>query len=64
LDLHQNQFEFHFTVGKLQVLLSKGAAAATESPLAALVLEKFGLNFSLAKFDMQVGVSLGYSQIL
>jgi vacuolar protein sorting-associated protein 13A/C len=61
LDLHQKQFELHFTVGKLQVLLSKGNAAGSESPLAALVLEKFGLDFALAKFDMQVGVSLGYA---
>jgi hypothetical protein len=60
LDLHQNQFEFHFTVGRLQALLSKGDAAGMESPLAEVVLERFGLDFELAKFDMQVGVSLGY----
>ncbi|KIM32678.1 hypothetical protein M408DRAFT_326439 [Serendipita vermifera MAFF 305830] len=59
LDLHQKQFEFHFTVGKLQALLSKGNAAGVESPLAEVVLEKFGLDFGLAKFDMQIGVSLG-----
>jgi hypothetical protein len=39
--------------------LSKGDAAGKESPLAEVVLERFGLDFELAKFDMQVGVSLG-----
>lgn len=61
LDLHQKQFEFHFTVGKLEALLSKGNAAGAEAPLAALVLERFGLDFALAKFDMKIGVSLGYA---
>jgi vacuolar protein sorting-associated protein 13A/C len=43
----------------LHASLSKGTAAGSESPLAELVLERFGLDFGLAKFDMQVGVSLG-----
>lgn len=59
MSLHQNQFEFRFTVGRLQAMLSKGDAAGIESPLAELVLDSFALDFALAKFDMKVGVSLG-----
>ncbi|KAG8790912.1 hypothetical protein FRC17_008835, partial [Serendipita sp. 399] len=59
LDLHQNQFEIHFTVGKLKVMMSKGSATREEIPLAELALERFSFDFELAKFDMQVGVALG-----
>lgn len=59
LDLHQKQFEFHFTVGKLHALLSKANTSGIEAPLAEVVLERFGLDFALAKFDMQVDVALG-----
>ena len=58
LDLKQHQFELHFVVDRLQASLFKAGSDGIERPLAEVVLEGFNLDFALAKFDMQVDVTL------
>ncbi|KIO33566.1 hypothetical protein M407DRAFT_3889 [Tulasnella calospora MUT 4182] len=57
--IKQHTFEFSFKVEKLQASLYKDDSNGTpEKLLAELQLYRFDLDFALAKFDMQVDISL------
>ncbi|KAG8928477.1 hypothetical protein FRC01_005870 [Tulasnella sp. 417] len=57
--IKQHTFEFSFKVEKLQASLYKDEGNGTpEKLLAELQLYRFDLDFALAKFDMQVDISL------
>ncbi|CAE6488407.1 unnamed protein product [Rhizoctonia solani] len=58
MQLHQHTVEFSFAVEKLQASLYKTAPDGTEKLLANTVLEGFALQFAMAMFNMDVGVSL------
>ncbi|KAG8691548.1 hypothetical protein FRC11_001538 [Ceratobasidium sp. 423] len=58
MQLHQHTVEFSFAVEKLQASLYKTASDGTEKLLANTVLEGFALQFTMAMFNMDVGVSL------
>ncbi|CAE6434049.1 unnamed protein product, partial [Rhizoctonia solani] len=58
MQLHQHTVEFSFEVEKLQASLYKTAPDGTERLLANTVLEGFALQFAMAMFNMDVGVSL------
>lgn len=57
-DLHQRIFEFDFAVEKVQASLFKVQAGQKDLHLADAVLEGFGLEFALKKFDMSVELFL------
>jgi vacuolar protein sorting-associated protein 13A/C len=56
-ELHQHTFELAFSVDQLKVLVSK-STGGQEKALGDLSLERFALDFALAKYDMQVDVRL------
>ncbi|CAE6413624.1 unnamed protein product [Rhizoctonia solani] len=58
LQLHQHTVEFTFEVERLEASLYKTALDGTEKLLANTVLEGFALQFAMAMFNMDVGVSL------
>ncbi|CAE6445232.1 unnamed protein product [Rhizoctonia solani] len=58
MQLHQHTVEFSFEVEKLQASLYKTAPDGTEKLLANTVLEGFALQFAMAMFNMDVGLSL------
>lgn len=57
-DLHQHVVDLDFTVDTVEATLSKTARDGTERPLGDVVLQQFGLNFVMQKFDMKVDVRL------
>ncbi|KAK0233092.1 hypothetical protein IW262DRAFT_1304036 [Armillaria fumosa] len=57
-DIHQHIFDFDFRVDELKVSLYKAAADNVEKALGNVSLDKFSLNFALAKYDMKVDVNL------
>ncbi|KAG8981485.1 hypothetical protein FRB94_008774 [Tulasnella sp. JGI-2019a] len=57
--LHQHMFEFAFEVQQLRASLFKSNEGAPEKPLATVVLERFGLQFDMAKYNMNVDLALG-----
>jgi vacuolar protein sorting-associated protein 13A/C len=59
-ELHQHIFELAFSVDQLRVLVSKTNSDSEEKLLGDVNLERFALDFALAKFDMQVDVRLRY----
>lgn len=56
--MEQKTFQFAFAVKELRANLSRSAEDGTETPLAAAVLDGFGLDFALRKYDMTVDVVL------
>jgi vacuolar protein sorting-associated protein 13A/C len=56
--LQQINFEFSFSVGKLQASLFKSTSATAEKALADATLEGFGLTFAQRKYDMSVDLFL------
>ncbi|KAH7345058.1 hypothetical protein B0J17DRAFT_763771 [Rhizoctonia solani] len=58
MQLHQHTVEFTFEVERLEASLYKTALDSTEKLLANTVLEGFALQFAMAMFNMDVGVSL------
>ncbi|KAJ1311504.1 hypothetical protein OPQ81_009991 [Rhizoctonia solani] len=58
MQLHQHTVEFSFDVERLQASLYKTAPDGTEKLLANTVLEGFALQFAMAMFNMDVGISL------
>lgn len=62
--LHQHLFEFAFQVETLQASLFKTDPAGVDKLLAKASLERFALEFALAKFDMKVDIALRCGDIL
>jgi vacuolar protein sorting-associated protein 13A/C len=56
--MQQINFEFSFSVGKLQASLFKSTSATAEKVLADATLEGFGLTFAQRKYDMSVDLFL------
>jgi vacuolar protein sorting-associated protein 13A/C len=56
--MQQINFEFSFSVGKLQASLFKSTSATAEKPLADATLEGFGLRFAQRQYDMSVDLFL------
>jgi len=56
--MQQINFEFSFSVGKLQASLFKSTSATAEKALADATLEGFGLTFAQRKYDMSVDLFL------
>jgi vacuolar protein sorting-associated protein 13A/C len=56
--LHQHIFELNFQVDELRASLSKSTAEGTENLLGEVSLGQFGLDFTLAKYDMHVDINL------
>jgi vacuolar protein sorting-associated protein 13A/C len=56
--MHQIQFEFAFSVGKLQASLFKSTSPTAEEALANATLEGFGLTFAQRQYDMSVDLFL------
>ncbi|KAJ7254114.1 hypothetical protein B0H12DRAFT_1202424 [Mycena haematopus] len=57
-ELHQHIFELNFQVDNLRASLAKTASDGVEKTLGDVELQRFGLFFALAKFDMKVDVNL------
>lgn len=57
-ELQQVNFEFSFSVGKLQASIFRSTSATTEKPLANASLEGFGLTFLQRKYEMSVDLFL------
>lgn len=57
-ELQQVNFEFSFSVGKLQASLFRSTSATTERALAYASLEDFGLTFIQRKYEMSVDLFL------
>ncbi|KAK7064233.1 hypothetical protein R3P38DRAFT_3417731, partial [Favolaschia claudopus] len=57
-ELHQHIFELDFQVDTLRASLTKTGSDGVEKPLGDVDLQRFGLIFALAKFDMRVDVNL------
>lgn len=57
-ELQQVNFEFMFSVGKLQASLFRSTSASTEKPLASASLEGFGLTFLQRKYERSVDLFL------
>lgn len=57
-DIQQRTFEFEFNVGELKASLLKSTPSGPDKLLAVAVLQNFGLDFVLRKWDMAVNVYL------
>ncbi|KAE9408077.1 vacuolar protein sorting-associated protein vps13 [Gymnopus androsaceus JB14] len=57
-EIHQHIFELTFQVDQLGASLSKTGQDGKEDPLGSVSLERFDLQFGLAKYDMKVDVKL------
>ncbi|KAJ3800717.1 vacuolar protein sorting-associated protein 13 [Lentinula aff. detonsa] len=57
-EIHQHLFELKFQVDQLGASLSKTGEDGSEDRLGSVTLERFDLNFGLAKYDMKVDVNL------
>ncbi|KAF8216245.1 hypothetical protein K438DRAFT_1748990 [Mycena galopus ATCC 62051] len=57
-ELHQHVFELNFQVDNLRASLAKTGSDGVEKTLGDVELQRFGLMFALAKFDMKVDVNL------
>ena len=60
LENQQHQFEFDFSVQKLQASLFKSMIEGPDKLIANVVFDTFNLGFVLRKFDMSVDVTLRY----
>ncbi|KAF7339474.1 hypothetical protein MSAN_02161700 [Mycena sanguinolenta] len=57
-ELHQHIFELNFQVDNLRASLAKTTNDGVEKALGDVELQRFGLFFALAKFDMKVDLNL------
>ncbi|KAJ3842350.1 vacuolar protein sorting-associated protein 13 [Lentinula raphanica] len=57
-EIHQHLFVLKFQVDQLGASLSKTNQDGSEGRLGSVTLERFDLNFGLAKYDMKVDVNL------
>ncbi|KAF8640890.1 hypothetical protein AX17_000538 [Amanita inopinata Kibby_2008] len=58
LDLHQHIMEIDFCADTLSASIAKTDSSSVEIPLGDVVLQRFALRYSVAKFDMKVNVNL------